>query len=155
MKDYLVIFTFIIVHILLGRKISIPYGIAFGMNPLLVGTEAFILDILQIPFFYYLYESSTRISIIADLKRWSEEKQKGMEKGFLFKFLKNTGRVGIVIISASPLQGGGMWSGVLMTFLMNHPKRESYLLLIAGSLLGCAVLVAGFNIIIEWIRSLL
>jgi uncharacterized membrane protein len=154
MRVYLFIFSFIFIHIFLGRKISIPYGVALGINPYMVGAEAFLLDVIQIPFFYHLYEHSTRISIVASLKRKSEERQRNLEKSRLFTLAKNSGRLGIIIISASPLQGGGMWSGVLMTFLLNLPKRESYVLNILGSILGCVVLVVGADILMNWLRSL-
>jgi uncharacterized membrane protein len=154
MRVYLFIFSFIFIHIFLGRKISIPYGVALGINPYMVGVEAFLLDVIQIPFFYHLYEHSTRISIVASLKRWSDERQRNLEKSRLFTLAKKSGKLGIIIISASPLQGGGMWSGVLMTFLLNFPKRESYILNILGSILGCAILVVGTNILLNWLRSL-
>lgn len=155
MQDYLFVLSFIFIHIFLGRKISIPYGIALGIEPYVVGVGALLLDVIQIPFFYHLYERSTKISIIASLKRRGDERQRNLEKSRLFTLAKNSGRLGIVLISASPLQGGGMWSGVLMTFLLNIPKRESYVLNILGSILGCAVLVVGADMLLNWLRSLI
>jgi uncharacterized membrane protein len=40
-----------------------------------------------------------------------------------------------------PFKGCGMWSGVLLSKLLRLPKQTSYPLMIAGSLLGCFLLL--------------
>jgi uncharacterized membrane protein len=53
-----------------------------------------------------------------------------------------------------PLKGCGMWSGVLLSKLLRLPKVISYALLIAGSFLGCLLILGAGEVILQFVNSL-
>ncbi|MFQ6089634.1 MAG: small multi-drug export protein [Candidatus Methanofastidiosia archaeon] len=150
---YLEYLGLIAIHIFLGRKLSVPYGIGLGLNPLIVGTMAFMLDMAQIPVLLYLYTSSSKSRLIQRLSEKIHERKLKIRNGILKDASKKFGKLGVVILVAKPIQGGGMWSGVLITVLLGMNDRERYPLLALGSILGILVLIFGTEALIVLIKG--
>jgi uncharacterized membrane protein len=146
----------VVAHIFGNRLISVPVGMAlFGKWYIAVILLVF-MDIIQVPFFYYFYESPHKMefirkilgtirSIFIGLTRHIRIKQERNIHAGLLKRARSFGQPGVVLITAMPFLGGGMWSGVLLSHLLKIEKRTSYFLLACGSLLGCTFLALGFG----------
>lgn len=150
----LYILTFLLVHIFLGRKISVPYGLAIGLKIWWVALFALALDVVQIPFFYYIYEGGSKAEIVKRLKGRLLRREEDFKSSKLFKFAKKWGKVGAILVVALPFQGGGIWSGVMVAYLLGFSKREGYLLLTLGSITGIFILIVGFAPIIEYLKRI-
>jgi len=147
----------IITHIFASRLISIPVAVALFVKWYIAVAFIFIMDLAQVPIFYYLYESPQKIKfIMIRLRLWRIRlrriyKKKRITRGdrnwqaLLLKRSHRFGQWGVIFVTAMPSLGGGMWSGVLLAHLLKLDKRKSYLLLAAGSLLSCLVLALGFG----------
>jgi len=48
-------------------------------------------------------------------------------------------------VAAMPAFGGGMWTSILMAYFLKIDRRKSVLLLALGSLIGCLIVVFGFD----------
>lgn len=149
MTDIYIIVTFFLIHIGLGRKISIPYAIALGINAYYVLIFAIALDVMQIPVFSHLYTHTSRIDVINKLKERIEKKSENMEESRIVRWAKNLGKVGTIALTAMPFQGGGMWSGVLLASILKLQTWQKYILLSMGSVLGCSLMAFGSSAIIS------
>jgi len=143
---------FFLLYIFGSRIIFIPAGISLGINKYIVFFIVFGLDILQIPFYFYLYEKGTsKIKflsyIYSRLPSMEEKKNSG-----LLKFASRLGKCGVVFVAAMPAFGGGMWTSVLMAYLLHIERRQSVILLALGSFIGCAIVVYGFDSLIHLLR---
>lgn len=153
LKVLLLIFT----HIVASRLISIPVAVAFFVKWYIAVIFIFIMDVVQIPFYYFIYESPRKIKFVMvriRLWRWrllrfyKREKVTRKDRKWQASLLKKAQRLGswgVVFISAMPSLGGGMWSGVLLAHLLKLDKKRSYYLLSLGSLVSCLVLALGFG----------
>lgn len=133
--------VFILLHSLGGRTAAIIGArlANFNMNYFL--PLAVFLDMLQVPFFFYLYSAGgKRVGWLGKLQQWfkrKEEKWKSSPWGQ--KLLKQKGW-GVFLVTLMPVKGGGMWTGVFFSYLLSLKRKESLILLFAGSLTGCLFL---------------
>jgi uncharacterized membrane protein len=152
-KTLLLLFT----HIIASRLISIPVAVALFVKWYIAVIFIFAMDVVQIPLYYYIYESPKKIKfIMVRLRLWRRRigrfaKKVNVTRGdrnwqaMLLKRAQRLGRLGVMFVAAMPSLGGGMWSGVLLAHLLKLDKKRSYLLLSAGSLISCLVLALGFG----------
>lgn len=147
----------IITHTLASRLISIPMAVAMFVKWYIAVIFIFAMDVVQIPLFYYLYERPQKIKFItARLRLWRQRRDRAYKKkriiredrnwqALVLKRAQGFGQWGVLLVSAMPSLGGGMWTGVLLAHLLKLDKQRSYLLLSAGSLASCLVLALGFG----------
>lgn len=137
------IFSFL--YIVGSRVVFIPAGMALGIGKYVVLVIVFLLDILQIPFYFFIYEKgATKIKFLAALYSKLPTKEQ-MERSGLLKFARSLGSFGVVLTAAMPAFGGGMWTAVLISYLLNIDRKKSIILLAIGSLIGCLIVVYGFE----------
>ena len=55
----------------------------------------------------------------------------------------------MIVITTLPLKGCGILSGFILSKLLQLPKTKVYLLLILGSIIGCAILFGLGEIILK------
>lgn len=139
------ILALIIIHTIFSRAVSIPAGIFIFREWYVVVILVFIMDLIQIPFFSYLYEQPQKISFLSQIFKKLYLHLEQIQKKSLFKKSLRFHEWGVVLITALPSFGGGMWSGVLLAHLLKINKRKSYLLLGTGSLLSCIFLALGWG----------
>jgi uncharacterized membrane protein len=148
----------VITHIVASRLISIPIAVAIFVKWYLAVLFIFVMDLAQVPLFYYIYERPQKIRFItARLRLWRQRwNSTGYKKKRIFREDRNWqalvlkraqkfGQWGVMLVSAMPSLGGGMWTGVLLAHLLKIDKKHSYLLLAAGSLMSCLILALGFG----------
>jgi len=131
---------FIPLYILGGRPAAILSAQFLGRKIFFLLPVVVMLDTLQIPLFYHLYHTVSNRLVIQKFYKRSEKRKNRLKQSKLFKWLQFLGKPGVVAISMLPFKGFGMWSGVLLSNLLNLPKQTSYPLMIMGSLLGCILL---------------
>jgi uncharacterized membrane protein len=154
LADHFVIY-FIPLYILGGRPAAILSAQFLGRKILFLVPVVVMMDTLQIPIFYYLYDAvSTRLLIQKFYKR-SEKRKNRLIRSRFFNWLQLLGKPGVVAISMLPFKGCGMWSGVLLSKLLRLPKQTSYPLMIAGSMLGCILLLGAGGAVLEIVPLLI
>jgi len=141
LADHFVIY-FIPLYILGGRPVALLSAQFLGVRIALLLPVIVLLDTLQIPLFYYLYETISKRSFMRTLHQRTIKKEEQLRKSRLFRWVQLIGTPGVVAITMLPLKGCGMWSGVLLTMFLRLPKHISYFLMIVGSILGCIFLLA-------------
>jgi uncharacterized membrane protein len=146
---FILIILFIISQLLLGRKVSIPYGIAVGLNVYLVLSLATTIDICLIPFVFWVYKGTTRKISLVIKKRLSSKEEK-INESRMMRFIKPLGRMGVLVVTAIPFSGGVL-TGIALCRLLKLRYKESFVLLSIGSFLGCLLFVLGVEGIIKLI----
>jgi len=136
---------FLLLYIIGSRIIFIPAGMALGIGKYVILFLVFLLDILQIPLYFYIYEKGTsKIKFLSYFYSRLPSRET-MEKSRLMKFARSLGSFGVVFVAAMPAFGGGMWSSVLISFLLGFDRKKSIFLLTLGSFLGCILVVFGID----------
>jgi len=135
------VFYFIPLYILGGRPAAILSAQFLGRKIFFLLPVVVMLDTLQIPFFYHLYNTVSNRIVIKKFYKRSEKRIHRLKQSKFFKWLQFLGKPGVIAISMLPFKGCGMWSGVLLSKLLKLPRQTSYPLMVVGSLLGCLLLL--------------
>lgn len=135
------LFYFFGLYVLGGRTAAVLSAQWLGQDLFLFLPLVVALDALQIPLFYKAYEGLIRIPGLSRLRPWLERRRAGFIRSRSWRFWSAWKAIGVFAITVLPVKGGGMWSGVLMAFSMQLPKKMSYLILIGGSAAGCLLLL--------------
>ena len=145
---------FIPLYVLGGRPVVILSAQFLGRKILFLIPVVVMLDTLQIPIFYHLYGTASK-SLLAQKFYHKYKKKEGlMQQSKFFQRLQLLGIPGVLAITMLPIKGCGMWSGVLLAKLLKLPKQTSYPLMIAGSLLGCILILGLGEAILQLVESL-
>jgi len=137
--DHFVIY-FIPLYVLGGRPVAVLSAQFLGFRIHLLLPVVVMLDTLQIPLFYYLFDTISKGLFMRKLYERTTKKEEGLRKSRFFHWIRLMGTPGVVAITMLPVKGCGMWSGVLLSKILRLPKQISYPLLIVGSILGCIFL---------------
>ncbi len=152
MKFKLVIFAFMVIHLSLGRKVSIPYGVASGLNVYLVLGLALVLDTIFTSLIYFLSHEA-----VLKLKFFRKAKEKIISlqdrlissNSRLIHFFGHLGKAGIVLANVIPFTGGINVS-IPLTHALNLSKGESLFLLFMGNFLSCLFITLGAKGVLVW-----
>lgn len=147
LADHFVI-CFIPLYILGGRPVAILSAQLLGLNMFFLLPVVVMLDTLQVPFFHFVFSAISRRSFVQKIYNRSTRKENKLRNSKFFRWIQLMGTPGVVVITTLPLKGCGMLSGFLLSRLLRLPKKASYPLLIAGSILGCIIVfLAGEGIL--------
>lgn len=135
LADHFVIY-FIPLYVVGGRPVAVLSAQLLGYKISFLLPVVVLLDTLQIPILYHLYGSIGANALVQRLRKRTEKREKSLRSTRIFRWMQLMGMPGIVAIAMTPMKGCGMWSGVLLSKMLNLPKPRSYPLLILGSLLG-------------------
>ena len=152
MKLSLVVLAFTAMHLTLGRKASIPYGITSGLNIYLVLGFALALDTIFTNLMYFLSQK-----VVFKLKFFSKIKERiislqdklANSNSRSAYFFSHLGKAGVVLANAIPFTGGINIS-IPLTYALNLSKRKSLWLLFAGNFLGCLIITLGIKGVLAW-----
>ena len=143
MKSTLALLTLILMHSTLGRKASIPYGMACGMNIYLVLSLALILDTLFTSLIYSLSkQAALKIRLLRKIKERIIYTQEGLSHSTILMRLKPLGKMGVVVATAIPFTGGINVS-IPLVHILNLDEKEVLFLLSMGNFLGCLLIALG------------
>ncbi|MBW1675384.1 MAG: small multi-drug export protein [Deltaproteobacteria bacterium] len=142
---------FVALYIGGGRPVAIVTARLFGLNLLWFFPLVVLMDTLQVPCFYYLYEHTFPSGRLGRLSNYFQRKGALARGRRFFQTLRALGQVGVVLLTMLPIKGGGMWSGVFLAHVMGLRKRISFPLLVGGSVFGSLLFVGlGDSLIRLW-----
>ncbi|HID31289.1 MAG TPA: hypothetical protein EYP19_15000 [Desulfobacterales bacterium] len=142
---------FIALYIVGGRPVAILTARLFGLNLLWFFPLVVLMDTLQVPCFYYLYEHTFASGRLSRISTYFQRKAALARGRSFFHTLKALGQLGVVLLTILPIKGGGMWSGVFLAHVMGLRKTTSVPLLVGGSILGSLLFVGlGDSLVRLW-----
>ncbi len=140
--------VFIILHMTLGRGVSIVYGVLRGMNVLYFLPLGVFFDMFQVWPLYFFYETTeSRMPLIRKLKEKMNRRENKFLHSRIFRGVKSLGQLGVAIVALLPVKGCGMWSSILLAHILKIKRSRAYLLFFIGSIIGCLILVGIGDII--------
>ena len=118
---------------------SIPIGIlVFGMDPLLVIPISIIINILLIPFSFFVFDVFwkvlSRISLFNKYVNRLRKKSK--------PHLKKYGFWGLLFFVAIPLPATGAYTGSLVAWLVGIDRKKAFLAITVGIIIAAALVSA-------------
>ena len=122
-----------------GSKVSVPYGLVSHQSIWLILLLIFILDVIQIPIFFFIYNQAYRIKFIRKLEEKIKRGNEKHQQSRLFVFLKKFGALGVLLLSANPFFGGGIWTSTLLAHLTGMKKVTAYILICLGILINVGI----------------
>ena len=133
----------IAIHIVLGKKASFPYGLAFGFDTWEIAIFVILTDFAEIPFYRWLVIGAfDRIKPL----RWLHQKLDHRESTFaqkrFYRWFMHAGALGVFILVIIP-GAGGVQTGTLISHTLHLSVRWSNIILAIGSIIGCLVFVGG------------
>lgn len=110
---------------------AIPYGVAVGMEPVLVGIVATALNILLVlPLFFFLDH------VFPMFESWSvSQRLLRRARNAAAPYVDQYGRIGLALFVAVPLPGSGVYTGALAAYVLGIPRKSS----MAGIAVGAAI----------------
>ena len=140
---------FIPLYYLGGRPVALISAQLLGHQTTFLLSVAVLLDTIQIPFFYHLYGSIFKSSLMQKIHQKGREKEALKKGNNFFRWMQTLGSPGVAVITMLPLKGCGMLSGFILAKLLRLSKPRVYGLLVAGSFIGCALVLGIGEIIVK------
>jgi len=137
---------------LVGNRIfSVLAGLIFRIPPVMLLGTLFVVDMIQIPFFYWLYENSATVlnHLPARLRAWFS-KDWGITA--LGRWTSSLGGLGVFLVAALPTFGGGMWSAVFLAYGLRLRKSLSYFLIGLASMVSYLSLFWVLDTLVRTVR---
>lgn len=133
----------VLVSLLPGIELrgSIPFGIAMGMNPALVVMISIASNIVLVPVFFAILNSFWHwVEHWEIVKRYVKSLRERANP-----YVDKYGSYGIFFFVAVPLPGSGVYTGVLVAWLLGMDKSESIVPISLG-VLTAATLITAFSL---------
>jgi hypothetical protein len=134
-----------------NRIVAVALGVWLRMPVIWMLSMLIFLDIVQVPFFYWLYENSHIVlsRLPPRFAKWFGKDGQAMP---MSRWAASLGGVGVMLLAALPTLGGGMWSAVFLAYGLHLDRKVSYAWLISGSVVSYFTLYWITDVIVTAIR---
>jgi uncharacterized membrane protein len=133
-----------------NRIIAMGIGLWFQVPAGLLFLMLLFIDVIQIPFFYRIYEHGS--TLLDDVPLLRGLTRRGGMASSLSKWARHLGGIGVMLVAALPSFGGGMWSATFLAYGMGLKRRDGYAWLILGSALSYGILYFVLDTLIRTAR---
>jgi uncharacterized membrane protein len=138
-KTFLIILGLVITQLIFGKKGAFPYGIVLGLDLYLISGVVIATDlILMILLDGMLHLSRQRFQILHLIHLKLQKWQNNLENSALGKRILPIGKVGTLILTATPFSGG-VWTGMAVSRILTLQHHETFWLVGIGSVVGCGI----------------
>ncbi|MBI2530478.1 MAG: small multi-drug export protein [Candidatus Diapherotrites archaeon] len=130
---------------------GIPLGIlVYGMDPLLVFAICVIANILLvIPTFIALHFVFGWLNT----KKWAAKPLQKLHAKSK-KYIEKYGFLGLMVLVAVPLPGTGAYSGSLVAYLLNIPKKRAFIAIALGVLIAGIIVTAASIGLLPFVKAI-
>jgi uncharacterized membrane protein len=140
----------ILVAILTNRILAVGIGLWLRIPAaLLLGVLIFI-DFIQIPFFYRLYDHG--FSLLDRMPAVRKMIQRDWSDSKLEKWALPFGGLGVMLLTAMPSFGGGIWSAAFLAYGLGLRRRAGYAWMMLGSVLSYLALYWVLDTLVKTVR---
>ena len=123
-----------LILIVTNRVLAVAAGIWFRVPATLLLGLLITLDVLQIPFFYRLYDHGFGLlDRVPTLRNWVKRDWSTTTLG---KWAAPLGGMGVMLVSAMPTFGGGIWSATFLAYGLGLKRGAGYAWMIFGIMLS-------------------
>lgn len=126
-----------------GKESVIPIAISLGIPWYTVGFSVAIMDILTCLFLIFNFDLILKVPVLGN---WMVS---FIAKGRIFfgrhKWVERLSIVGLMLCVLFPLQGTGGIGSTVLGIIMGLPRRDIFIAITVGSLVGSFLIAAGSN----------
>src|SRR6266480_2808722 len=114
-----------------NRILSLLAGLILRVPAVWLLPTVFLVDVLQIPMFYWIYENGSHVMkrFPTSIRGWFNRDRTRTPLG---RWTTHLGSLGVFVVAAMPTFGGGMWSAVFLAYGLRLRKSWSYFLIGLG-----------------------
>ena len=127
-----------VTEVILGKKLSVLYGLTIGLTFPIVILIAFIWEFAQILLFFFLFE--TACHKIKSLERFRKHAIERTKKQKIFNYFREHGIWGVGMLALYPFPGGGILSSVLLASILNLNKKKVYVVVTIATIFSLLIL---------------
>jgi hypothetical protein len=141
----------VLASIIGNRIVPILIGLILRVPPSwLLGTVV-LIDWLQIPFYYWLYENGSSLleRLPPPFRQWFKQDVSTMPLG---RWTRSLGGVSVFVVSVLPGLGGGIWSAVFLAHNLQLKRRWGSLLAALGSVVSYVTLYWVLEALVRAVR---
>jgi uncharacterized membrane protein len=142
-----------------GRTGSVATCLYLGITPLETLLIALIMDVVQIPAYGFMLQTSHRyVRFPKRFRTWLEEKSRRIkeriEKRSYWKRVVRYQPLAVVAVSIIPFRGFGVFSASILAFMMGYPRFAGTFLVMSGSFIGSVLSILVFFFPVRWLSAL-
>ena len=139
-----------LVSILTNRILAVGVGLWLRVPAALLLGLLIVLDVIQIPFFYRLYDHG--VSLLDDVPTIRNLIKRDWSGSTIGKWAMPLGGLGVMLVAALPTFGGGIWSATFLAYGLRLSRRVGYAWLVLGSVLSYAALFWILDTLVRTLR---
>ena len=148
-----IILGYIGLHIIWGRKVSVPYAVGFNLNGYLIFITAYFMDLLILLLFYWAYEKTFSLRLLTLAKKKILAFEKRVSRSRMISWAKPMGKASLFFMPAIPT-AGRPFNILFLTRIFKLKYKEGLLLFALGNLIGTIIWVSMIEGIITWAKIL-
>lgn len=129
----------IITQLTLGKKGAFLYALLFKMNLYMVSIVIILSDLFLMVFIVKLFQATVnRVFPFTILQRKAIRIEQKLKTSNLAEKIIKIGKAGTLIITAIPF-AGGVWSGMVLSKILQLDNKQTYWLVGIGAIIGCLI----------------
>ncbi len=153
MKLFGIILGFIGLHLLWGRKASVPYAAGLNLNGYLIFISVYLMDLLVLLILFWAYEKTFSLKLLAWIKEKVLSFQGRISRSKMVGWARPMGKASLFLMPAIPT-AGRPFNILFLTLIFKLRYKESFFLFALGNLIGTIIWVAMIEGIITWAKIL-
>ena len=153
MRLFGIILGYIGLHLLWGRKASVPYAVGFNLNGYLIFVSAYLIDLLVLLFLYWAYDRTFRLRFLSLAKEKVLAFEERISRSKMISWARPMGKASLFLMPAIPT-AGRPFNILFLTRIFKLKYKESFFLFALGNLIGTIIWVSMIEGIITWAKIL-
>lgn len=153
MRLFGIILGYIGLHLLWGRKASVPYAVGFNLNGYFILISAYLMDLLVLIILYWAYGKTFSLRLLSLAKKKVLSFQERISKSKMVDWARPMGKASLFLMPAIP-PAGRPFNNLFLAILFKVNYRESFCLFALGNLIGTIIWVSMIEGIITWAKIL-
>ncbi|MBA7620524.1 hypothetical protein ES703_27874 [subsurface metagenome] len=153
MRLFSIILGYIGLHLLWGRKASVPYAVGFNLNGYLIFASAYLMDLLVLLILYWAYERTFSLRFLSLAKEKALSFQERISRSKMIGWARPMGKASLFLMPAIPT-AGRPFNILFLTLIFKLKYKESFFLFALGNLIGTIIWVSMLEGIITWAKIL-
>jgi len=153
MRLFSIILGYIGLHLLWGRKISVPYAAGLNLNGYLIFISAYLMDLLVLLLLFWAYERTFSLRFLSLAKKKVLSFEERISKSKMISWARPMGKASLFLMPAIPT-AGRPFNILFLTRIFKLKYKESFFLFALGNLIGTVIWVSMIEGVITWAKIL-
>lgn len=153
MRLFSIILGYIGLHLLWGRKASVPYAVGFNLNGYLILVSAYLMDLLVLLLLFWAYEKTFSLRFLSLAKKKVLSFEERISRSKMISWARPMGKASLFLMPAIPT-AGRPFNILFLTRIFKLKYKESFFLFALGNLIGTIIWVSMIEGIITWAKIL-